>query len=674
MSVAPASSSERVLVLMPTALDSERTSALLAEAGLSSTICREMAELCRELRHNTDAILLTDDAILNDTAGQLASAMRLQPAWSAIPVLVLAREGATEHLQRSASEALRSIIVVERPVRTRTLLSVVLSALRGRRHQYQIRDAILLREKQASLLSAEKERLRFALSAGGLGSWDFNLDTGELQCSDLCKAKYGRTPEQSFTYLDLQEAIHPDDRDEAAEALERTIYHGANYDVEYRVLWPNGETHWVMVRGRASYDALGVARRVAGISLDISERKQMEEALQRSQAELARQAEQLRSSDRRKDEFLATLAHELRNPLAPVRTGLDLLSAVSDPDTARRTTAVMQRQVSHMVRLIDDLLDVSRITRGKLELKKAPVTLGDIIDSALEASRPGVERARHTLEVSVADRSMTFDADHTRLAQVVSNLINNSSKYTPPGGRIELVATSREGRAHIEVRDNGVGIPEDRLSDVFDMFSQVNSPLHRTQGGLGIGLALVKSLVEMHGGTVTASSPGVGLGSTFTVDLPVIERPRSVAPPGFDMASLRPSGKPRVLIVDDNQDAAEMLSMMLEMAGYETRTSYESRQAIELVSDYAPAIVILDIGLPDMNGYEVARELRSRDSSPPLALIALTGWGTTEDKQKAAAAGFDVHLTKPVNAELLEAAIAKVRGQLRASSSGAIPA
>jgi CheY-like chemotaxis protein/two-component sensor histidine kinase len=300
-----------------------------------------------------------------------------------------------------------------------------------------------------------------------------------------------------------------------------------------------------------------------------------------------------------------------------------------------------------MVRLIDDLLDVSRITSGKLELKRERISLASVLDAAIEASMPNVQRAGHTLRTNLTSEPLFLDADHTRVAQVISNLLNNATKYTPPGGMIELAAHQSDGLVIITITDNGLGIPPDRLEDVFDMFSQVNRRLDRSQGGLGIGLALVRTLVQMHGGSVQAHSAGPDQGSTFTVRLPLAA---NVDPPRARAAAQSlpiPPGR-RILVVDDNDDAAELLSLMLENAGYETAIAHDGQAAIAAAEQLAPDFVILDIGLPGMNGYQVAEQLRKSARLAKTGLIALTGWGTPEDRRKALAAGFDVHLTKPV--------------------------
>lgn len=655
---------DRVLVLMPTLRDAERTGELLLEANVESVLCSDLGHACRELCRGAGALLLTDDVLLHDTAGELALTLRAQPAWSAVPIIVIAREGATEHVQRTASDALTGLVVVERPVRTHSLLSVVLSSLRARRHQYDVRDAIAARDAQSAALAAQEERLRLAMAAGRLGSWSIDVEKKELETSSLCKAAFGRSEDEGFTFEDLRAAIHPEDRERTLEAFDRSLETGGEWDVDCRVIWPNGETRWLLLRG-GTVSGNGGPKRLVGVSLDVTERKRLQENLEASRIELASQAEQLRTNDRRKDEFLATLAHELRNPLAPIRTGLDVLSSGNQAPENARALGIMNRQLTHMVRLIDDLLDVSRITRGKLELKKERVTLGAIIDSAVEATRSVVASSGHSLEVDVRDADTAFEADSTRLAQVVGNLLHNAAKYTPRGGRLQLRASAQNGAAEIVVADNGIGIAASRLDDIFDMFSQADPTPRAAQGGLGIGLALVRTLVEMHGGTVRAESPGLGRGSTFTVSFPIESRGASLPAPSLPPPSNAPSARVRVLVVDDNLDAADLLQMMLESDGYATSVAYDSRSALELAATQHPDIAILDIGLPDSNGYEVARALRDSPENRDLLLIALTGWGSAEDKHKAAEAGFDVHLTKPVDGARLRAALSRGRSHHR---------
>ncbi|HTN83934.1 MAG TPA: GAF domain-containing protein [Sorangium sp.] len=382
--------------------------------------------------------------------------------------------------------------------------------------------------------------------------------------------------------------------------------------------------------------------------------------------ENARLYDQLRDQDRRKDEFLATLAHELRNPLAPIRTGLEILQVSGSAEQEGKILGMIERQVGHMVRMVDDLLDVSRITRGKVELRRERVDLRAVLNSALETSRPLIEAAEHELAVRLPAEPLLLDADPTRLAQVFANLLNNAAKYTPRGGVIRL-AGQRDGAAVVvRVMDNGVGIPADMLPKVFDMFTQVVRSIDRAQGGLGIGLTLVRRLVELHGGTVHAESEGPGQGSTFTVRLPLAavalaaaegpaSRPRSSGPATRDATAAL-----RVLVVDDNVDGAESLALLLRMSGHRTRAVHTGPEALTAARELGADVVFLDIGLPGMDGYEVARRLRADPGFAGLVLVALTGWGTEDDRRRAREAGFDHHLTKPVDAADVRRLVARV--------------
>ena len=372
--------------------------------------------------------------------------------------------------------------------------------------------------------------------------------------------------------------------------------------------------------------------------------------------ENARLYELLREQDKRKDEFLATLAHELRNPLAPVRNGLQILKLGGPPEQLRRVREMMERQLGHMVRLIDDLLDVSRITRGRVELRKERVGLQAVVDSALEVSRALIDSSGHALTVQVVP-GLFLSADPTRMAQVIANLLNNAAKYTPRGGHITLTA-EREGEAAIlRVRDTGMGIPADMLPRVFDMFTQVGRTLERSQGGLGIGLTLVRRLVEMHGGTVEVESPGPDLGTTFTVRLPLAEEDEHTRHAPIARAAEPAPGTLRVLVVDDNTDGAESLAMLLRLSGHQTRTAHTGPDGLAAARAFRPDIVFLDIGLPGMSGYEVAEQLRTEYGTKGPVLIALTGWGSEGDRRRSREVGIDHHLTKPVDAQRIQGLI-----------------
>jgi len=384
------------------------------------------------------------------------------------------------------------------------------------------------------------------------------------------------------------------------------------------------------------------------------------------QYELRTLLEGLRQADRHKTEFIATLAHELRNPLAPLSTALAILTLKPhDADAARPHYDMMRRQVSHMVRLIDDLMEVSRITRGKIELKTETVALERILGEAVELSRPTLENGGHDLRVNTPEAAYFVRGDAVRLTQVFSNLLNNAAKYTPRGGRVELRVERAGERVQVRVCDNGVGIPKDMLNAVFDMFVQVNNTSRAGQGGLGIGLTLVKSLVELHGGTVRASSLGDGCGTEIVVDLPLaaVDERASEAPPCGSAAPRRLAEQ--ILIVDDNCDAADSLSALLASCGARTIVAYNGASALEMLDNSDPSIAILDIGMPGMDGYELARRVRSDTRHSGMLLIALTGWGQPEDRSRIAAAGFDHHFLKPLEPEAL---IRTICGHRAASS------
>ncbi|MGI4815475.1 MAG: hybrid sensor histidine kinase/response regulator, partial [Janthinobacterium lividum] len=372
-------------------------------------------------------------------------------------------------------------------------------------------------------------------------------------------------------------------------------------------------------------------------------------AREHAEAQLRHLNQQLSEADRRKDDFLATLAHELRNPLAPMRNVLEALRLkdLDDPQL-RWFRDVFERQLQHMTHLVDDLLEISRITHGKFELRRRPIDLAGTLHGAVEAVTALAQASSHQLNVSLPREPITLNADPTRLSQVIQNLLNNAIKYTPTGGQIWLSAGRHREQAVISVRDSGIGIPSEHLSKVFEMFSQLAPALERSQGGLGIGLALVRGLVELHGGTVSAHSAGVGQGSEFTINLPLLEAHDATRP--AVAAALDISGVSRdVLVVDDNRDAAESLAMVLELEGHRVRTAADGVSALQMADAWHPEVVILDIGLPEINGYEIARRIRTQAWGNEVMLVAVTGWGQAQDKQDAADAGFDHHFTKPVD-------------------------
>lgn len=678
-----------------------------------------------------------------------------------------------------------------------------------------VREVVLVHEdvthaRQArEQLRASEERLRLALHAGRMNVWDWTLATDVVECSDNAVEFWGREVGRAEDFIS---AIHPDDVAGVDQAARTAIEGRGSYLSEYRLRLPTGETRWVQSRGRVDTDGNGRARRILGVTMDVSDLKMAEEttrlladaggtlgasldyhatlqnltrllvprladwcavdlltdtgSLERvsvhhedpaqvalahelftryppaatdghgiwqvlrtgqpewvaditdemlvsgarddthasllgalqlrscilvplvarggpvgvltlvhaesgrryrasdvtlamdlarraaSAVENARLYQQVRAEDRRKDEFLATLAHELRNPLAPIRTGLALLRVASDPTGLEQIRQVMDRQLGHMVRLIDDLLDLSRVTRGRVELEKEHLDLGSIVSTAVEASRPLLDQAGVALVVRLPDTPMVLEADRTRLAQVLSNLLNNAAKFSPPGGQVELQVLDAGAQVDIRVSDTGIGIPRHMLTHIFEMFAQVGDGRTRSHGGLGIGLTLVRRLVELHDGRVWAESDGEGQGSTFVVRLPRAEWPRPRVEALAD--TLRneapgPTGR-RVLVVDDNADAATMLATLLMLSGHEVRTTYSAAGALEVLQEFHADIAFLDIGMPGMSGYELARRIRTQPHLAGITLVAVTGWGQDEDRRLSQEAGLDHHLTKPVEA------------------------
>ncbi|HET9624339.1 MAG TPA: GAF domain-containing protein [Kofleriaceae bacterium] len=481
------------------------------------------------------------------------------------------------------------------------------------------------------------ERLRAALLAGRAGTWTVDLRAMTSHRDPSFGALLGAGTDAQVP-ADFA-SVHPDDREIARVALARAVEDGVPYEPEVRIQKANGTYLWTRSYGQVVRDAQGAVL-LAGVTFDVDQAKRASLEIERAYAVAS-------EANRRKDEFLAMLGHELRNPLAPIRTALDLMEFKAS-GVLQNERDVIARQVDHLSRLVDDLLDVSRITRGKVQLNRSVVELGGVLTKAIEMASPLLEKQSHRLIIDVPRAGLLVEADPIRLAQVFQNLIANAAKYTKTHGEIEVRASADDHNIYVAVRDNGIGIAPDLLAHLFELFTQGERSIDRAEGGLGIGLAIARSLCELHGGSIAAESPGADQGSTFTVRLPRARASlATTAPASASPHPHRPARAARVLIVDDNVDAAQMMHEYLAHLGYDAALAHDGMSGLELAGKLAPDVAVLDIGLPVMDGYELAIRLRAQFGGK-LRLIAVTGYGQDADRARAQAAGFDHHLVKPI--------------------------
>ena len=500
-------------------------------------------------------------------------------------------------------------------------------------------------------LRASEALLRLAQRAAHAGVWQLDLVAGTAWMSRECHALYGTALAARGPDIGAwRERAVPADAPAVAAALAAAIEGDEEYSAEFRIHHPALGERWIWEIGGAEYDASGTPVRVRGIALDVTERKHGEQALL--------------AADRRKDEFLAVLSHELRNPLAPMWNALSVLDR-SDPagDAALRARAVLHRQLAHLSRLVDELLDLTRISRGKIQLRRAPLSLADVVRRAADDHRSLFSEAGVALDVRLPEAPVPVSGDATRLTQIVGNLLQNAAKFTPRDGHVLLELTTRERDALLRVRDTGVGMDAEMLARLFEPFAQAEASLERSRGGLGLGLALVRRLVELHGGHVWAHSDGPGAGAEFVIRLPV-------APPAPERAPAPQPAAPaprRVLVVDDNVDAAETLRDLLSLSGHDVSVAHDGEAAVARALALRPDVVFCDIGLPRLDGYGVARACRADPSTRGAYLVALTGYALPEDLRRAAEAGFDEHLAKPPPLAAIEAAVARAPASVPAT-------
>ena len=510
------------------------------------------------------------------------------------------------------------------------------------------------RRKAEEALRRSEQRLRVALDAASFGTFDYDPGTGAAARDAQLRRIWGLAPDEELDYRASLARIHPDDRERVRQTFAAALAPTSDgrYRSEYRIVWPDGTVHWCNASGRVYFAGEGVERRavrVVGVEGDVSERKQAEAALHEAN-------ERLREADRRKDEFLGMLSHELRNPLAPIRNASYLLrQAPPGSDQATRAQLVIERQTEHLTRLVDDLLDVTRIARGKIELRRSQVDLREIVVRAAEDFRLPMDDRGIAFRTALPDAPVWALVDATRVTQVVGNLLHNAAKFTRRGDEVTLSLAVAGDDAVVTVRDSGAGIDAALLPSIFDPFVQGERTLARTEGGLGLGLALVKGITELHGGTATVSSRGRGMGSEFEVRLPLsAAAPRLGAP--SPRAERRGTGH-RVLVVDDNRDAADTLAELVRVLGHEAEVAYDGQAALDAVRERSPDVVLCDLGLPGMSGYDVAKAVRAAGNDA-VRLLAVSGYAQPEDVRRAVEAGFDAHVAKPPDPERLDQLLA----------------
>jgi len=602
------------------------------------TACSDGEAAFEQALRDPPDLLLSDVMMPRLDGFGLIARIRATDTLRRLPVVLLSaragEEARVEGLQAGADDYL------VKPFAANELLARVRHQIRHAQERRRQQDELALRETYFRTLVDSAPVMLWTTDASGY-------------CNYLSQRWYDFTgrPVEEDQGIGWTENIHPDERESVKAGFLACNTAQTFYVADFRLLHKDGSYRWVVDSGLPRYDEEGRFTGFVGTVVDVHDRVMLQQEQQRLGHELT-------EKNRMQSEFLFTLAHELRNPLAPIRTGLELMRLRPTASNAGKVQAMMQRQVDHMVRLVDDLLDMARLSEGKVELRRAPVTLEEVVRDAAEISMPLVTAGDHHLALRLPETAVALCVDRHRIAQVLSNLLNNAAKYTPTGGRIAVEATIGQGEVAISVIDNGIGIGAAILPHVFDMYVQAHDGHSMAQGGLGVGLHLVKRLVELHDGRVGAASAGAGQGSRFTVWLPLAQDDQQPAGAAREDSALpaAPAGADtlRVLVVDDNIDAAQTLGALLEMSGYAVAVAHDGASALAAAGGNPPDVVFLDIGLPDQSGFEVARAMRKLPAMAEATLVALTGWGAEQDRQRSSEAGFDAHLTKPADFDSVE--------------------
>jgi PAS domain S-box-containing protein len=635
--------------------------AILADLGANLVKARSGEEALRRLLDDNFAVVLLDVQMQGMDGFETAKLIRGRERTRQTPIIFLTayesnrvseeaayRLGAVDYLVKPIVPVILHAKVagfVELFVKTEQVKQQAERIRQIERRSFEHK----LAEENFRLRESEQRFARFMHHLPGL-AWIKDLHGRYVYANDAAMKVFRPYREDLYGHNDV-EVFPPETAAQFQkndhDALESTV----GVQVIESLTHEDGTVHYSLVNKFPIPGPDGKPALVGGVAIDITDRLRAEEAL--------------KEADRRKNEFLAMLAHELRNPLAPIRNALHILQLPgAQPATVALARDMMERQVQHLVRLVDDLLDVSRIMRDKIELRRERVELTTVVARAVETAQPVIEAHAHELTVSLPDEPIWMEADLIRLAQVISNLLNNAAKYTEHGGHISLTAEREDAEVVLRVQDTGMGIEPSMVSHIFGLFVQAERSLDRSQGGMGVGLTLVRKLVEMHGGTVQAFSAGLGQGSTFIVRLPILVKTRQSNEKVTDAGELPAASSPRrlrILVVDDNRDAAESLAVILRMEGHDVRVAHDGFSALDVAQSHLPHLAFLDLGMPGMDGFELCRQLRVQPAHSETLLVALTGWGQEEDRRRSQEAGFDRHLVKPVEPASLKRLLAHPR-------------
>jgi signal transduction histidine kinase/CheY-like chemotaxis protein len=660
----------RVLLVTPTRRDGEVTCSLLNKAGLMCFHCVSLRELTREIEVGAGVVLITDEVLTSPDIQEMIRSFEQQPPWSDLPVIILMRGGEQSSTVVRMLHSLRNVTLLERPAATRSVISAVQTAVRGRERQYQIRDqfeTIRLAEAQSRDL---QQRLEIALDASELGTFHCEMPLGRILWNERCKAHFWLPANAEVDFDLFYSILHPEDRARTRQAVEACVYDGKLYDIEYRTVSHEGEVRWIRATGRTYYDEHRTPLRFDGTTQDITARKITElrrQELLESERAARHQAERV---SHLKDEFLATLSHELRTPLNAIFGWAQLLKmGQNDAETVSEGIDVIDRNVRMQAQLIEDLLDMSRIISGKLRLNVQRVELSDVIHAAMEVVKPAAQAKGIRLERVIDPLAGPVSGDPGRLQQVLWNLLTNAVKFTPRGGRIHILVERVDSHVEISITDTGEGIRPDFLPHLFERFTQADGSTRRQHGGLGLGLSIVKNLVELHGGTIRAESLGEGHGATFVINIPLRavrvsdddarNLPRSISTSAVIESRSNLRGL-RVLVVDDEPDSRELVKRFLIECDAIPALAASASEAQSLLASFLPDVIVSDIGMPLQDGYEFMREVRRLGIKTPA--VALTAFARPEDRIRSIQAGYQIHLPKPVEPAELVAIIASLSG------------